>query len=232
MDRLFARHEFEQLKRRGILPVYLILLLFYFFVLSLLHGRIRQRVLLLLLFTDICGIAYFFIGAIIHRERHEGVYQALFTTPFSPLRFLFWRCFSLGALTALVAALLIIPFASQGRTLLLLSSLLASFFFSFLGVVLAMCTKDLYHYFFYGGVCFVPFFIPVISLLGIWWSPLFSLIPSGAMAAIFLKSQGLTLFSGGGELALSFLYFFAVQFLYLIPAGYAAWRFFSSRYLR
>jgi hypothetical protein len=192
-QRSMVKSELLLLFRRGIIPVYLFITIIYVTIVSFLSPEEAERVVFLLVFTDVSGIGFFFVGAVMQWEKREGVAHALFVTPLSPNSFLLLRTGLLSLISLLVSAMLFLFIApGPGYFLLLVAvSWLGAIFFTLLGIGVGSVTEGVNSYFILAVLVFLPFAPAYLSVLGIWWHDLLLLLPTGAMAALFLRLSGI-----------------------------------------
>lgn len=185
------RSEVVLLFRRGIIPVYLIIALIYGGIVFFLNPAMAERVVLLLVFSDVSGIGFFFVGAVMQWEKRERVAQALFITPLNPGFFLLVRTLMLSLISLLVSALLFLFIARGiGDFLLMVTvSWTGAIFFTLLGIGTGSITEGVNNYFILALGVFFPFVPPYFSVAGIWWNDLLVLLPTGAMAALLLDGR-------------------------------------------
>jgi fluoroquinolone transport system permease protein len=224
----FLRSDLKLFFRRGIIPVYIIMLLLYLVLLFLLPAPLRGRAAALLVFTDTSALGFFFVGAAVQWEKRERVYEGLFVTPFNPRSFVLARTLGLTGISFIVSSVLLLANAAfEGFSPELLRGLpaaaagaaLGALFFTFFGISVAVITRGINSYFITAVALFMPFALPVISLTGFWWRDWLLLLPSGAMA--HLLSSGLGLASGSGNPASTGLISLSLLSLFIWNA--AAW---------
>ncbi len=213
----FPRSDLILFFRRGIIPVYIVMLFLYLVLLCLLPSPFRGRATALLLFTDTSALGFFFVGAAVQWEKRERVYEGLFVTPFHPRSFVLLRAFGLTGISFAVSSVLLLANAvfgglSPGLLIAAAGAGLGALFFTFFGIIVAVITGGINSYFITAIALFMPFAIPFISLTGFWWRDWLVILPSGAMAHMLSSGLGLVSASAGpaapGLLLLSLLSLF------------------------
>jgi fluoroquinolone transport system permease protein len=190
----FLKSDFLLFFRRGIIPVYIVLTLLYLLLLWFLPSSFRARAASFLIFTDTSALGFFFVGAVVQWEKREKIYDGLFVTPFSPENFLLLRSAVLTLISMLVSLVLLMAAADsaviRSGTLLLSCAaiFLGSLFFTAFGIAVAVSTDKVNSYFIKAIVLFIPFALPFISLVGLWWNNWFLLLPTGAMVQLFYST--------------------------------------------
>jgi fluoroquinolone transport system permease protein len=145
----------------------------------------------LVVFSDPSVLGFFFIGGLMLLERSEGSLHGGFA---SPLRVEEWMLAKLGSLTllAVVASFAIaLPLCSECvRPLWLLAAIVpTSTCFVLVGIVAGTRFSTVNRYLLGGGLLSMPLLLPMLAPLGIYDTPAFALLPSGA--ALTLLDVGL-----------------------------------------
>jgi fluoroquinolone transport system permease protein len=182
--------------RQGLWLVYALVCLSYVLVLQLFpaeSGGVDLRGLLttLVVFSDPSVLGFFFIGGLMLLERGEGTLHGAFA---SPLRVEEWMLAKLGSLTllAVVASFAIALPLCGGcvRPLWLLAAIVpTSTCFVLVGIVAGTRFSTVNRYLLGGGLLSMPLLLPMLAPLGIWDTPAFDVLPSGA--ALTLLDIGL-----------------------------------------
>ncbi len=193
----FPRSDLMLFFRRGIIPVYFVMLFLYLVFLYFLPSPFRSRATAILVFTDTSALGFFFVGAVVQWEKRERVYEGLFVTPFHPRSFVLIRAFGLTAISFVISAVLLLSTAlrgglSPGLLTAAAGTGLGALFFTFFGISVAVITRGINSYFITAVGLFIPFSVPFISLTGFWWSDWLVILPSGAMAHMLSSGLGLT----------------------------------------
>ncbi len=172
--------------RRGLYVAYLVVILFYTAALHQIPFPGRQLGTVVLLFIDSSMLGFFFLGALVQWEREEHLYEALFTTPFSPAHFLLCRTLSLSLLT-LAMSLVLVGFSVglPAHPLQLAAGVFGgAAFFVFFGYPLALKTRNIIAYFLTASLYSLPLVLPMLELFGVLRSTWFLVLPTGGMLAL------------------------------------------------
>jgi fluoroquinolone transport system permease protein len=182
--------------RQGFWLAYGLVCLSYVLVLQLFASEpagpgLRGLLTKLVVFSDPSVLGFFFIGGLMLLERSEGTLHGGFA---SPLRVEEWMLAKLGSLTllAVVASFAIaLPLCgSCVRPLWLLAAIVpTSTCFVLVGIVAGTRFSTVNRYLLGGGLLSMPLLLPMLAPLGIWDTPAFDLLPSGA--ALTLLDVGL-----------------------------------------
>ncbi|MFW6208607.1 MAG: hypothetical protein ACOC2R_08505 [Spirochaetota bacterium] len=172
--------------RRGLYVAYLVVILFYTAALHQLPFPARQLGTVVLLFIDSSMLGFFFLGALLQWEREEHLYEAIFTTPFSPAHFLLCRTLSLSLLTlAMSLVLVVFSVGLPAHPLQLTAGVFCgAAFFVLFGYPLAMKTRTIVAYFLTASLYSLPLVLPVLDLFGVLRSNWFLVLPTGGMLAL------------------------------------------------
>lgn len=168
--------------RHGFYYAYLIVSLLYIVMLRFMPPEVGKYVSVLLLFSDPAVLGFFFIGGIILLEKSQNTLESLFVTPFRIHEYIAAKVLSL-TLIALAASFAIISLSYSTRFSpipLFLGVMLSSFFFTLLGLVLAVRARSLNSFLLISPFYTIVFFLPALDYLGIYKFSLFSIIPSSA----------------------------------------------------
>jgi fluoroquinolone transport system permease protein len=152
---------------------------------------LRELLTTLVVFSDPSVLGFFFIGGVMLIERSEGT---LFGGFASPLRVQEWMLAKLGSLTLLAVAAgfaIALPLcAGCVRPLWLLAAIApTSTCFVLVGIIAGTRFSTVNRYLLGGGLLSMPLLLPMLAPLGIWDTPAFDLLPSGA--ALELLEVGL-----------------------------------------
>ncbi len=186
--------------RRGIIGAYALVTLLYVLLLIYLPTEARAVVTLILLYTDTTALGFFFVGAIVQWEREERVYEGLFVTPLSPMRFIAVRAASLILIAVVVSGIISVAGVGVQRLdpLPLAVGLIGtSLIFIFLGIYLSVRTSGINSYFVVATAVMAPLFVPVLEVLRIWTHPLLGLLPTGAAVRLLEAGLGMSSYAVG-----------------------------------
>lgn len=183
--------------RHGFYYVYAILTLIYIILLRLLPDALVHQTLTLILFTDICTLGFFFIGAIVILERGQNITESLFVTPLKLSEYLLSKQLSFLLLSACSALLIILGSAIGGQNLLWFGSgvIMSAVLYTQLGLAFAAKAKNVNDYF--GRALGIGLLIslPFVAYLGIFDTPLFYIFPTRA-TLILLDSLSTNISTG------------------------------------
>lgn len=190
------RRDLRLAWRQGFWLAYALVCLSYVLVLQLFDSGsagdgLRGLLIKLVVFSDPSVLGFFFIGGLMLLERSEGTLYGGFA---SPLRVEEWMLAKLGSLTllAVVASFAIaLPLCGEHvRPLWLLAAIVpTSTCFVLVGIVAGTRFSTVNRYLLGGGTLSMPLLLPMLAPLGIWDTPAFELLPSGA--ALTLLDVGL-----------------------------------------
>jgi fluoroquinolone transport system permease protein len=183
--------------RQGFWLAYALVCLAYVLVLQLFApdptgAGLRGLLTKLVVFSDPSVLGFFFIGGLMLLERSEGTLYGGFA---SPLRVEEWMLAKLGSLTllAVMAGFAIaLPLCGAGvRPLWLLAAIVpTSTCFVLVGVVAGTRFSTVNRYLLGGGLLSTPLLLPMLAPLGVWDTPAFELLPSGAALALLEVGLG------------------------------------------
>ncbi|NQV16416.1 ABC transporter permease [bacterium] len=125
--------------RHGFYYVYAILTVLYIVVLQLLPDQLLQPTLTLILFSDVCTLGFFFIGAIVLLERSQNITESLFVTPFLLHEYLLAKLVSFLVLSTVSALIIIVGSGSQKADFLwfIYGLIMSSILFTLFGLLFA-----------------------------------------------------------------------------------------------
>lgn len=183
--------------RQGFWLAYALVCLAYVLVLQLFASDpaglgLRGLLTKLVLFSDPSVLGFFFIGGLMLLERSEGTLDGGFA---SPLRVQEWMLAKLGSLTLLAVfssfAIALPLCGSSVRPLWLLAAIIpTSTCFVLVGIVAGTRFSTVNRYLLGGGLLSMPLLLPMLAPLGIWDTPAFELLPSGAALALLEVGLG------------------------------------------
>ncbi|MFO6495734.1 MULTISPECIES: fluoroquinolone export ABC transporter permease subunit [Bacillus] len=176
------RHDVKLQAKHGFYYAYLLISAAYIVFLQFLPKGHQESVNVVLTFSDPSVLGFFFIGGLVLLEKGQNILDSLFVTPLRPEEYILSKTASLSLLS-LVSSYLIHSsvFGFGTNAVLFLSGvLLTSFFFTQIGLGLAVRCVTLNGFFFLSTLCTLVFILPLFETVGLWKSPLFYLLPSKA----------------------------------------------------
>jgi fluoroquinolone transport system permease protein len=154
--------------RHGFYYAYLFVSVVYIALLRLVEDGMRQKLAVLVVFSDPAMLGFFFIGGIILLEKAQGIFSTLFVTPIRIAEYVWAKVWSLTLLSLSTSFLILL--ATVGTDMHVLPILIGVTFTSVLatlmGIGLAVRVKTV-NQFLVSSVLFVPiFFTPVMEWIG------------------------------------------------------------------
>ncbi|KGE16392.1 hypothetical protein [Paenibacillus wynnii] len=180
--------------RHGFYGIYIFVCAFYWVLLHFVPEVYKEKVMVLLTFSDPSALGLIFAGGIILLERDQGIHDPLFVTPIRTREYLLAKAASLSILSLLAAWL--IHLVSMGMPLSPLGFsagiLLTSSFMTLLSIgVVARC-QTVNSFILLSQVYALPFVLPLLGYFDVWESKLFLLLPTEGTLRL-LKSAYSTL---------------------------------------
>ncbi|TXK85115.1 ABC transporter permease [Paenibacillus sp. N3.4] len=168
--------------RHGFYYAYALISAAYALLLHLLPEAYRESVDVVLTFSDPSMLGFFFIGGLVLLEKGQDIHDSLFVTPYKPSEYIFSKTLSLTFLSLLTSyAVHVSTFGFNTNPLLFLASVaLTSMFFTLIGLGVAVRCKTINGFFFASSVYTIVFVLPVFETVGLWRSPLFTILPAKA----------------------------------------------------
>ena len=144
----------------------------------------------LVIFSDPAFLGFYFIAALVLFEKGEGVINALVTSPLTTGEYLLSKAASLTLLATLASIVLALAAAGLQVSFLplLVSVMLTSVLFVFVGFVAVARFDSLNAYFMTAIVYLMPFSLPFLPYFGVLEHPLFYLLPTHG--SLLLLSAG------------------------------------------
>ncbi len=183
--------------RHGFYYVYAILSVFYILVLRFLPVPLVHPTMVLILFTDVCALGFFFVGAIILLERGQNITESLFVTPLRLYEYLLSKLLSFLILSVLSTGIIILGASihMQNVVWFCFGLILSSGIYTLFGLVFAAKARNVNDYFVRSLGMGMLISLPIVAYLGLFDSPIFYLFPSKA-TLILLDALGRTYPSG------------------------------------
>ncbi|HZG60175.1 MAG TPA: hypothetical protein VEY68_06845 [Anoxybacillus sp.] len=154
--------------RHGFYYAYLFVSIVYIVLLRLVGEGMREKLAVLVVFSDPAMLGFFFIGGIILLEKAQGVFSALFVTPIRIAEYVWGKVCSLTALSLLTSFFILLTTVGVDMHVLpiLIGVTFTSVLATLLGIGLAVRVKTV-NQFLVSSVLFVPiFFTPVMEWVG------------------------------------------------------------------
>lgn len=131
----------------------------------------------ILIFSDPAAMGLFFMGAIILLEKSQRVTSYYAVSPVSAMEYVFSKVLSLCAIGLTVSLILSVPGNTSAYVMLILGTVLGSFMFSLIGIIIATKITSLNQFLLatvpIEVICFVP---AIMHLFGI-TTPMLSIFP-------------------------------------------------------
>ena len=166
--------------RHGFYYAYVFLSLIYIVLLRLLPANFVHPALTLILFSDVCTLGFFFIGAVVLLERGQNITESLFITPLRLGEYLFAKQFSF-LLLSLMSTLLIMVGAwigGQDFPWFIAGVILSGSLYTLFGLAFAAKARNVNDYFGRALGAGLLISLPIAAYLGFYDTPLFYLFPT------------------------------------------------------
>jgi len=177
--------------RHGFYYAYLVLTILYILSLRLLPESLVYPALIIILFTDICALGFFFIGAIVLLERGQNLTQSLFVTPLRLHEYLLAKILSFLLLSIVSAFLIMLGGSVGGQDLLwfIFGAIFSALIYTLFGLVFAARARHVNDYFVKSLGIGLLISLPILAYLGLFDTPLFYIFPTRA-TLILLDTLG------------------------------------------
>ena len=168
--------------RHGFYYAYLVLTVLYIITLRLLPEALVHPALTLILFTDICTLGFFFIGAIILLERGQNLTQSLFVTPLRLHEYLLAKILSFLLLSVASALLIMLGASVGGQDFLwfIFGAIFSALIYTLFGLVFAAKARHVNDYFVKSLGIGLLISMPILAYVGLFDTPLFYIFPTKA----------------------------------------------------
>ncbi|MBT3228674.1 MAG: hypothetical protein HOD43_10435 [Candidatus Marinimicrobia bacterium] len=168
--------------RHGFYYAYAILTILYIIVLRLLPGTMVYPALTLILFTDICTLGFFFIGAIVLLERGQNLTESLFITPLRLHEYLLAKILSFLFLATLSALLIMLGASIGGKDLMwfVFGAVFSALIYTLFGLIFAARARHVNDYFVKSLGAGLLISLPILAYVRLFDTPLFYLFPTRA----------------------------------------------------
>ena len=177
----------------GFYFLYAFFSLFYIAILYFCPGDYKDRAASIIVLSDPAMLGSFFIGGIWLLEKGEGLHGFWAVSPIRPAEYTFSKAVSLGLISTLAAACIILAGGIRDVRfpVLIVSVFLGSMIFTVLGLLIASYARSVNHYM----LLVVPLQIavlvpPVLAVFG-FTSPILGILPGMALWQIICYSIGM-----------------------------------------
>lgn len=177
--------------RHGFYYAYGVLTVIYIILLRVLPDSLVHPALTLILFTDICALGFFFIGAIVLLERGQNLTQSLFVTPLRLHEYLISKALSFLLLSIASALLIVIGAAVPMKNLVwfLLGLTFSALIYTLFGLVFSARARHVNDYFVKALGVGLLLSLPLFAYLNLFDTALFYVFPTRA-TLILLDTAG------------------------------------------
>ncbi len=173
--RFQVRHRFYM--------AYLVMTMLYIAILWFVPVMYKGYAVTFIVFSDPCGLGFFFVGGLILLERDQNIINALFVTPLRVHEYIWAKVLSLTLLavvTSVMIASVGLGFGQFRLGLLIVGIILSAICFTLLGITLAIRVKTVNQYFI-GSALYSVFFLPLLNYTGLIDVPWLNLLPTAAV---------------------------------------------------
>lgn len=201
--------------RHGFYYAYAFISIIYIAVLRFLPQSISDDAVILIIFSDPSVLGAFFIGAVFILEKSQNTLEGIFITPIRIWEYIFSKVISLTIISMISSFTIAAVNTNKDLNILVLffGVFLTSIFYTFLGFIIAVYSKNTNQYLIKSSVIGI-FLIPIIEYLGILSSRLFYIFP-GKASLILIEGAFRTIGLGSiiYSVILLLLWCFAAYFL-------------------
>lgn len=159
--------------RYGFYFLYAALTVVYVIVLFALPPNWREKVAVILIFSDPAAMGLFFMGAIVLLEKSQHTPCALAVSPVRVLEYMMAKVGSLSAVSLAVATILALAADVNHLYLVLSGTALSSVIFTLFGIIVATRTESLNQFILWTVpieiVCFVPAILHLFKITPAWF---------------------------------------------------------------
>ena len=168
--------------RHGFYYAYAVLTILYIIVLRLLPDTMVYPALTLILFSDICALGFFFIGAIVLLERGQNLTESLFVTPLRLREYLLAKILSFLFLATLSALLIMLGASIGGKDLMwfVFGAVFSALIYTLFGLIFAARARHVNDYFVKSLGAGLLISLPILAYVRLFDTPLFYLFPTRA----------------------------------------------------
>jgi len=167
-------HDIKLQFKHGFYYAYLLISAVYIAVLQFLPADYREAANIALTFSDPSFLGFFFIGGLVLLEKGQNIHDSLFVTPLSASEYILSKTASLSVLSLGSSIFIHSSVFGYGTNsgLFACGVLCTSFFFTMIGLGLAVRCETLNGFFFLSSLSTFVFVLPLFETAGIWSSPL------------------------------------------------------------
>lgn len=168
--------------RHGFYYAYAILTILYIIVLRLLPETMVYPALTLILFTDICALGFFFIGAIVLLEKGQNLTESLFVTSLRLHEYLLAKILSFLFLATLSALLIMLGASIGGQDLMwfIFGAVFSALIYTLFGLIFAAKARHVNDYFVKSLGAGLLISLPILAYVHLFDTPLFYIFPTRA----------------------------------------------------
>ena len=130
----------------GFYMLYLILIIFYIFALSLLKGNVKETTAIVMIFSDPATMGLFFMGAMVLLEKSEHITNAFAISPVTSKEYIISKVVSIGIISVLAGTLLSFQMERANVVVTILVLFLSSAFFSLCGLIIGANIRSVNQY--------------------------------------------------------------------------------------
>ncbi len=166
--------------RHGFYLVYAFVCSIYWILLYFVPDVYREKVMVLLTFSDPSALGLILAGGMVLLERDQGIHDPLFVTPIRTREYLLSKAASLSVLSLLAAW--VIHLLSMGMPESPLSFsvgiVLTSSFMTLLSIGVVVRCRTINSFILLSQLFAIPFVLPLLGYFNVWQSKLFLLLPT------------------------------------------------------
>lgn len=130
----------------GFYYIYILLVILYLGILSLLSGDVKEIVGHIMVYSDPAAMGMFFMGAIVLLEKSQGVLNSIAVSPVSPMEYILGKMCSIGFISLLVALILLSSVGIENLAMAVWGIVSASFVFTLCGIIVGTKINSLTGY--------------------------------------------------------------------------------------
>ncbi len=159
------KHTYMFVKTYKILHIYVLILAFYTYILTLFSDTALLWVKLFMIFSDPIMLGLFFVGGVVLIEKQEGVLKSLACSPLTLHQYLISKLVILSLLAVMVAAVLSLVRTNHFNLVMMLGVLLGNVLFTLLGLWLVAKIQTVNQYILYATP--LTMFITIPFIMGL-----------------------------------------------------------------
>lgn len=130
----------------GFYYIYILLVILYLGILSLLSGDVKEIVGHIMVYSDPAAMGMFFMGAIVLLEKSQRVLNSIAVSPVSPMEYILGKMCSIGFISLLVALILLNSIGIENLAMAVWGIVSASFVFTLCGIIVGTKINSLTGY--------------------------------------------------------------------------------------